>query len=101
MFQKGASFTTAMTFQFASTNLVFELGIVMWIFLGWEFTLAELIGGLILIALMWGGIRLVVTRRLENEARAHAELAQAGHMHDSAGSEGVSLGRRLGSTEDW
>src|SRR3954451_7808212 len=41
LFQKGASFTSAMIFQFASTNLVFEIGIVLWIFLGWEFTLAE------------------------------------------------------------
>jgi uncharacterized membrane protein YraQ (UPF0718 family) len=97
MFQKGASFATAMAFQFASTNLVFELGIVMWIFLGWEFTLAELVGGLILIALMWAGIRLFVTRRLEDEARIHAEAAQAGHVHESAASEG----RRVTSVEAW
>ena len=76
MFQKGASFATAMAFQFASTNLVFEIGIVMWVFLGWEFTLAEFVGGLILITLMWAGIRLFVTRRLEEEARAHAQAAQ-------------------------
>jgi uncharacterized membrane protein YraQ (UPF0718 family) len=101
MFQKGASFATAMAFQFASTNLVFELGIVMWVFLGWEFTLAELVGGLILIALMWAGIRLLVTRRLEEEARAHAQAAEAGHVHESAGSEGVSLRRRLTSLEAW
>src|SRR4051795_4429540 len=53
MFTKGASFAAAMAFQFASTNLVFELGIVIWVFIGWQFTLAELVGGLILIALMW------------------------------------------------
>src|SRR5216117_3026081 len=64
LFQKGASFAAAMTFQFASTNLVFELGIVMWIFLGWRFTLAEFIGGLILIALMWLGVRLFVSRHM-------------------------------------
>src|SRR6185503_2086509 len=52
MLQKGASLVSAMAFQFASTNLVFELGIVLWIFLGWEFTLAELVGGVLLIALM-------------------------------------------------
>src|ERR671929_261243 len=72
MFQKGASLASAMAFQFASTNLVFELGIVMWIFLGWEFTLAELVGGVVLIALMWLGLRLFVARPLEEEARAHA-----------------------------
>ena len=53
MFQKGASLVSAMVFQFASTNLVFEIGIVIWIFLGWQFTLAEFVGGLILIVLMW------------------------------------------------
>jgi uncharacterized membrane protein YraQ (UPF0718 family)/YHS domain-containing protein len=96
MFQKGASFTTAMAFQFASTNLVFELGIVMWIFLGWQFTLAELVGGIVLIALMWLGLRLFVTRRLEEQAREHALAAQAGHEHHSAASE-----RRLFSLQAW
>src|SRR5437868_5137798 len=79
LFQKGASFAAAMAFQFASTNLVFELGIVMWIFLGWKFTLAEFIGGIVLIALMWLGIRLFVARRLEEQARQHAVAAEAGH----------------------
>ena len=62
MFQKGASFATAMVFQFASTNLVFEIGIVLWIFIGWQFTLAEFVGGIFLIALMWLGLRLFITR---------------------------------------
>src|SRR5881397_976176 len=84
LFQKGASFASAMVFQFSSTNLVFELGIVMWIFLGWEFTLAEFVGGLVLILLMWLAVRLFVSRRLEEEARAHALAAQTGHEHISA-----------------
>src|SRR5947207_13142000 len=87
MFQKGASFASAMAFQFASTNLVFEIGIVMWIFLGWQFTLAEFVGGIFLIALMWAAIRLFVSRRAEAEARVHAEHAEAGHQHHSAGTE--------------
>src|SRR5262249_34891952 len=81
LFQKGASFASAMAFQFASTNLVFELGIVMWIFLGWEFTLAEFVGGIFLIALMWGAVRLLITRTLEDRAREHALAAAAGHEH--------------------
>ncbi|MGE5434951.1 MAG: permease [Candidatus Doudnabacteria bacterium] len=101
MFAKGASFASAMTFQFASTNLVFELGIVIWVFIGWQFTLAELVGGLILIALMWLGLRLFVTRRLEDEGRRHAEAAEAGHAHPSAGSEGLSLRQRLSSVQAW
>ena len=101
MFQKGASLATTMAFQFASTNLVFEIGIVMWIFLGWEFTLAEFVGGIVLIALMWAGIRLFVTRRLEEEARAHAIEAQTGHEHHMAGTEGLSLRQRLTSVGAW
>src|SRR5215212_435958 len=96
LFQKGASFASAMVFQFASTNLVFELGIVMWIFLGWEFTLAEFVGGLVLIVLMWIGVRLFVSRRLEEQARRHAVGAQAGHVHSSAEST-----RKLFSLEAW
>jgi uncharacterized protein len=67
MFQKGASLAAVMAFQFASTNLVFEIGIVLWIFLGWQFTLAEFVGGLILIVLMWIAIRYLFSRRVEEE----------------------------------
>src|SRR5437870_9932533 len=81
LFQKGASFATAMAFQFASTNLVFELGIVIWIFIGWRFTLAEFVGGLVLIALMWVALRLAVRRQEEEQARAHAQEAETGHQH--------------------
>src|SRR6187397_615860 len=101
MFQKGASLASAMVFQFASTNLVFEIGIVMWIFLSWEFTLAEFLGGLFLIVLMWGGIRLFVARRLEEQARAHAVEAQTGHEHHMAGSTGLTWRERLTSAKAW
>jgi uncharacterized membrane protein YraQ (UPF0718 family)/YHS domain-containing protein len=101
MFQKGASLATAMAFQFASTNLVFEIGIVMWIFLGWQFTLAEFVGGVMLIALMWAGVRLLVTRRLEEEARAHAIEAQTGHEHPTAEADGMLLRQRLTSASAW
>jgi uncharacterized protein len=100
MFQKGASFATAMVFQFASTNLVFELGIVMWIFLGWRFTLAEFLGGILLILLMWLGLRLFITRQLEEEAREHARSAASGHEHHSASSE-LPLRQRLFSAKAW
>src|SRR4051812_26674794 len=62
LFQKGASMVSAMAFQFASTNLVFELGIVLWLLLGWEFTVAEFVGGLLLILLMWAILRFLVSR---------------------------------------
>jgi len=101
MFQKGASFATAVVFQFASTNLVFEIGIVLWIFIGWQFTLAEFVGGIFLIALMWLGTRLFVTRLLEEEGRRHAQAAHAGHQHTMAASEGLSWRERLTSTGAW
>jgi uncharacterized protein len=100
LFQKGASLATALAFQFASTNLVFELGIVMWIFLGWEFTLAELVGGLVLILLMWIAVRTFVSRRLEEDARIHAQAAEAGHVHSSASST-LPWRRRLVSVDAW
>jgi uncharacterized membrane protein YraQ (UPF0718 family) len=95
-FQKGASLAAAMAFQFASTNLVFEIGIVIWVFIGWQFTLAEFAGGLILIVLMWLAIRVLVSRRVEEEAREHALAAETGHVHPPA-----SGGPRLLSLEAW
>src|SRR6202049_1798520 len=73
LFQKGASAASALAFQFASTNLVFELGIVLWVLIGWPFALAEFVGGLVLIAVMTLLLRLFVSRRLEEQAREHAQ----------------------------
>jgi uncharacterized membrane protein YraQ (UPF0718 family) len=87
LLQKGASAASALAFQFASTNLVWELGLVIWILLGWRFTLAELVGGIVLILLMALLLRLFVSRRLEEEARAHAQAADTGHVHPTAASE--------------
>jgi len=101
LFQKGASLAVAMVFQFASTNLVFEIGIVLWLYLGWTFTAAEFVGGLFLILLMWAGIRLLVSRRAEEAAREHARAADTGHQHHMAASEGVGWRRRLGSADAW
>src|SRR3954452_934600 len=63
LLQKGASAASALAFQFASTNLVVELGIVVWVLIGWQFTLAEFVGGLVLIVLMTVLLRLFVSRR--------------------------------------
>src|SRR4051795_5791280 len=81
LFQKGASAVTAMAFQFASTNLVWELGLVLWVLIGWQFTLAEYIGGIVMIVLMSVALRAFVSPRLEEQARRHAQEAQAGHHH--------------------
>ncbi len=86
LFAKGASLVSAMTFQFASTNLVFELGLVLWLFLGWRFTLAEFVGGIVLILLMWLALNRFVSGDDEEAARRQAETAESGHIHHSAGS---------------
>src|SRR5215831_2664757 len=52
LFRRGASFTAAMAFEIASTNLVIELGIILALLIGWQFTLAEFVGGPIMIVLM-------------------------------------------------
>jgi uncharacterized protein len=100
LFQKGASATSALAFQFASTNLVWELGLVLWVLLGWQFTLAEYLGGLVMIALMWGLLRLFVSRKLEEQAREHAREADSGHQHHAAGAE-MSWRQRLTSASAW
>src|SRR3954463_13935506 len=86
LFQKGASAASALAFQFASTNLVWELGLVLWVLIGWQFTLAEYLGGLVMIALMWLLLRVFVSPEDEAAAREHAQRADAGHQHHAAGS---------------
>jgi hypothetical protein len=100
LFAGGASAASALAFQFASTNLVVELGVVIWVLIGWQFTLAEFLGGLLLIAIMTVLLRLFVPRPLEAQARAHAAGVQSGHQHHSAG-ERMSLRRRMASAEAW
>jgi uncharacterized protein len=84
LFRKGADFTSAMAFQFASTNLVFELGIVMGLLLGWEFVAGEFVGGPLMIVLMVIAFRLFLTPRLVAEARAQAEKGRLGSMEGHA-----------------
>jgi uncharacterized membrane protein YraQ (UPF0718 family)/YHS domain-containing protein len=100
LFQKGASAASALAFQFASTNLVWELGLVLWVLIGWQFTLAEYVGGTVMIVLMWAMLRLFVSRELEQEAREHARHADAGHQHHAASSQ-LSWRERLTSPEAW
>jgi uncharacterized membrane protein YraQ (UPF0718 family)/YHS domain-containing protein len=100
LFQKGASAASALAFQFASTNLVWELGLVLWVLIGWQFTLAEFVGGLVLIGLMTAMLRLFVPRWVEDDARARAREAEAGHQHHMAG-ERIGWRERLTSVSAW
>jgi uncharacterized membrane protein YraQ (UPF0718 family) len=100
LFTKGASATTMLAFQFASTNLVWELGLVLWVLIGWQFTVAEYLGGVVMVVLMTVLLRLFVSRRLESEARRHAQHADGGHQHHSAASS-RPLRRRLFDADSW
>jgi uncharacterized membrane protein YraQ (UPF0718 family)/YHS domain-containing protein len=100
LFQKGASATTTLAFQFASTNLVWELGLVLWVLIGWQFTLAEYLGGVVMIVLMALLLRVFVSPRLEAQAREHAQEADPGHQHHPAG-EPLSWRERLTSVSAW
>src|SRR5271156_3943495 len=75
LFRKGANFTAAMAFQLASTNLVIELGLILALLLGWQFTLAEFVGGPIIILAVALIFRRFLTQRLLADARAQAERA--------------------------
>jgi hypothetical protein len=100
LFAKGASAATSLAFQFASTNLVWELGLVLWVLIGWQFTLAEFVGGIVLIALMSVLLRAFVSPRLEVRAREHARGARGGHEHRAAGRR-MGLRQRLTSASSW
>ena len=84
LFRKGAGFTAAMVFEIASTNLVVELGIILALLLGWQFTLAEFVGGPVMIVLLALVFRLVVRQRLLEAARAQADKGLAGSMEGHA-----------------
>jgi len=84
LFRRGADFTAAMALEFASTNLVFELGIVMALLLGWQFVVGEFVGGPLMIVLVALSFRLFLTRRLVEEARTQANRGLVGSMEGHA-----------------
>jgi len=84
IFRKGADFTAAMAFQFASTNLVIELGVILAVLLGWQFTVAEFVGGPLMILLLALVFRATLRPRLVAAARRQAERGVAGRMEGHA-----------------
>src|SRR6202521_606632 len=103
LFQKGADFTTAMVFMLASTNLVLELGLVLWILIGWQFALSEYVGGVIMIGLLALLARFFFRPAVVERAREHlairsrtpSPLAGEGRGGGSAPETPVPLTRRL------
>jgi uncharacterized membrane protein YraQ (UPF0718 family) len=84
LFRKGANFTAAMAFEIASTNLVVELGVILALLMGWQFTVAEFVGGPVMIVLLAVLFRLFLRDRLLREAREQAERGVAGSMEGHA-----------------
>jgi uncharacterized membrane protein YraQ (UPF0718 family) len=86
-FRKGAALIPALAFMFASTNLVVELGAVLWLLMGWHFVLAEVIGALVLIGSMWLLMSIFFPKQLEQDARNHSNVEIVGddpfhHRHE-------------------
>ena len=84
LFRKGADFTAAMAFEIASTNLVIELGLILALLLGWQFTLAEFIGGPLMVLFVALLFRRFLTAEIIQAARAQADLAVTGSMEGHA-----------------
>jgi hypothetical protein len=104
LFRKGADFTAAMAFEMASTNLVVELAIIMLVFLGWQFTLAEFIGAPIMVGLLVVLFRRFLSRELLDEAKVQADRGIAGRMEghaemDMSITEGGSPWQRITSEQ--
>jgi uncharacterized protein len=84
LFRKGANFTAAMAFEIASTNLVIEMGIILALLMGWQFTLAEFVGGPLMILILAVLFRLFLRRRILDAAREQANRGVAGRMEGHA-----------------
>jgi uncharacterized membrane protein YraQ (UPF0718 family) len=92
--QKGAHFIVAVAFMFASTNLVIELGVLILIFVGWQYLAAELIGGIVLIAVSSVIIRLTYPKKWISEARKKVS-------EESAEKGSFNWRKRIQSREGW
>ncbi len=95
LFRKGASFSSAIAFLLSSTNLVIELGIIISIFLGWQFVVGEYVGGLILILISWLLIRVINPAKLIKQAREHV-----GEGGDET-SDTAPITEKVQSPENW
>ena len=95
LFKKGASFVSSIAFLLASTNLVIELGIIISIFLGWQFVVGEYVGGVLLILCSWLLIRIINPKKLIHNARKRLDEAKEEQI------EKTSLREKITSHENW
>src|SRR5207253_8306004 len=91
LFRRGASFVNAIIFEFASTNLVFELGLVLLIFLGWQFVAAEFAGGLLMAVLLWILFKVTLRQRMVDAAKQQANRGVVGSTHEAHGGLDMSI----------
>jgi len=91
LLRRGASFVNAIIFEFASTNLVFELGLVLLILLGWQFVAAEFAGGLLMAVLLWILFKVTLRQRMVDEARRQADRGVFGSTHEAHGEMDMSI----------
>ena len=91
LFRRGATFANAIIFEFASTNLVFELGLVLLILLGWQFVAAEFAGGLLMAVILWILFKVTLRSRMVDEAKRQAERGVFGSTHEAHGEMDVSI----------
>lgn len=99
LFTKGAGFVASLAFLLASTNLVIELGIVISVFLAWQFVVGEYLGGILLILLMWAVVRATASDQLVEAAREHAREQEGSHDH--SGSDLADWKKLIRSREGW
>jgi uncharacterized membrane protein YraQ (UPF0718 family)/YHS domain-containing protein len=91
LFRRGAHFVNAIIFEFASTNLVFELGLVLLILLGWPFLAAELAGGLLMALILWILFKLTLSQRMIDEAKRQAEKGIVASTMEGHGEMDMSI----------
>jgi hypothetical protein len=101
LFARGADFTTSMVFMIASTNLVVELGIVLWLLIGWQFAVAEFVGGAMMIALLAVVGPRVFRGRFLLAARRQVELVTQEHVHSDVAESGAPWRMRIRSRAGW
>ncbi len=102
MFKRGAHLIPALAFMFASTNLVIELGLILWQLMGWQFALAEWLGGVVLIVIMTALVKLTYPKRIVEQGRAHQQTGHvAEHDHGEMLAPGRNLWEKLRSGQGW
>jgi uncharacterized membrane protein YraQ (UPF0718 family) len=101
LFKKGAALIPSLAFIFASTNLVVELGIVLFLLMGWQFMAGEWLGGVVLVVILSLLVRLTYPRGLVEEARHFSEAGSEGHDHGDMTEEAGTLWQKLVRKRIW